>query len=248
MRQSGPLPRTTAKAMSGDRPARSRRTSCSRGSRGRSRRTACRSCRRPRRAGSAGRACCGRSPLAVPMRVVSSIMRPTSAAAAAVGDVARARRRAAPRGGRRASTARSISVGAGISPPLAIVAASSAPCIGDSVECQKPADARANSSWSSAGTSRCDGSTGSSKGIVSPKPKARPIARQIAGGQVRGDQLGDDGVLRLADAVGQRVAAAIDGAGCRSGCRAGSTRRRRGSRCASRPRRRSRPARSRRRP
>ena len=94
-------------------------------------------------------ACRGRSPLAVPMRVVSSIIRPTSRATAGVNDRGAGRRRqrerAAVAGRRRARS----SGGAGISPRLAIVAASSAPCRGDSVECQNPAAARANSRRSS---------------------------------------------------------------------------------------------------
>ena len=143
------------------------------------------------------------------MRVVSSIIRPTSRAAAAsttwrgfatAGAIGRPSR----------STARSISIGAGICPRLAMAAASSAPCIGDSVECQKPAAVRANSRWSSPGTSRCDGSIGQLERDCLVEAEAAADAGEVAGGQVARRQLGDDRVLGLAQAERQRVAAAID--------------------------------------
>ena len=101
-------------------------------------------------------------------------MRPTSRAAAASDDVAGVRHRPARSAARRGPRRDRSASARASAPRLAMAAASSAPCIGDSVECQKPAAVRANSRWSSPGTSRCDGSTGSSNGIASSKPKLRP--------------------------------------------------------------------------
>src|SRR5450755_2168069 len=42
------------------------------------------------------------------------------------------------------------------------------------------------------------------------EPEAAPLAQEAVGGQVPAHQLGDDRVLRLPDAEGERVAAVID--------------------------------------
>ena len=107
---------------------------------------------------------------AVPNSVVPTIMRPTARAAASATT-----RRSGAAAGRVAlpsrSTTRSMSRNGGVTPPRASVAASQAPCSGDSVVFQKPAAVRANGSPLS-GTVAVDGSTGSANGSVAPKPSA----------------------------------------------------------------------------
>ena len=148
-------------------------------------------------------------PLAVPMRVVSSIMRPTSRAAAAsttwrgfatAGAIGRPSR----------STARSISVGAGISP-----------AVGDGGGEQRAVHRRQR------GMPEAGRGAGELQVVVARDVQVRRLdgqlerdrlveteaaadAGELAGGQVARRQLGDDRVLGLAQAERQRVAAAID--------------------------------------